>query len=89
MWFFSKAYFEKKKVNVQREQVVLYCVQWYPFPMSCSACMNSTKPHIYALSVQLSFYLICFLKDKYVAGCLTLSVGLTQAACSLWYRHME
>lgn len=78
--FFLKPILRKKKVSVQREQVVLYCVQWCPFPMSCSACMNYTKPHIDALSVQLSFYLICFLKDKYVAGCLTLSVGFTQAA---------
>lgn len=60
------------------------CVRWCQFYISCSACMNSTNPHIHALSVQLSFYLIYFLKDKYIAGCFTLSVGLTQAACSLW-----
>ena len=33
--------------------------------------MNSTNPHILALSVQLAFYLICFLKNKYVAVCFS------------------
>lgn len=50
--------------------------------------MNSTNRHIHALLVQLSFYLICFLKDKYVAGCVShILRALLRLLVHCEYRH--
>lgn len=86
--FFLKPILRKKKVSVQREQVVLYCVQWCPFPMSCSACMNYTKPHIDALSPTFILFDL-FLKRQRCCWMSHTFSGLHSGCCSLWYRHME
>lgn len=82
MWGFFKPILRNKHECLERASSSLLCsvASISHILLSLHECYQSPYS---SLSDQLSFNLICFLKDKYVARCLTLSEGLTQAACSL------
>lgn len=85
---FFQAYFEKNNEHPERASSSLLCSVMWIFHILLSLHELYKAPHLWSISSTFILFDL-FLKRQICYWMSPLRVGHTQAACSLWYRHVK